>query len=99
MEVNRKEKLRRLKVVRSLVEGGSFQLPVEEKELENKAIGIAKVVRNFPPTKMQLETMSCAYMVLSPALRAEGDKKREEMIKAARRKYLACCVFAPAGVA
>ena len=48
---------------------------------------------------MQLETMSCAYMVLSPALRAEGDKKREEMIKAARRKYLACCVFAPAGVA
>jgi hypothetical protein len=84
--VTRKEKVRRLKVVRHLVESGSFQLPAGNEDLYDKAVGVARWVKNFPPTKQQLEVMVAAYLAMPPELRSEGDRNREMLIKAARNK-------------
>lgn len=81
----RKEKIRRLKVVRALVEKGVFVLPEDCQELADKVKGIANWIRNWPPTNIQLEAVSAAYLCMSPALRAEGDGYRTCLIKAARR--------------
>ena len=83
--VTRKEKIWRLKVVRSLVERGVFVLPADNQDLADKVKGIANWAKNFPPTNQQLEAASAAYLCMSPALRAEGDGYRACLIKAARR--------------
>lgn len=84
--VTRKEKIRQLKVIRFLAERGELVLPAGNEELETKIKGIAGWVKNFPPTKAQLEAASAAYLALAPALRHQGDLMRELLILSARRK-------------